>query len=220
MSHLSQSFKKFFRPGAGADAAADAPAASSSNRRSNGLREFCRELEGQEGLRILDLGTASQANISFFTERHHKIYTEDLHQALVGSRYRVRDEQSQWRFDVESFLSENITYQMLLFDAVLCWDVLDQLDEAAIRPLVDRLHWVLKPGGVLLAFFHIADPGTSIPVYRYRIQTVEALDLIPRVNTTLRLPLNNRNIENVFKAFQSLKFFLARDNLREVLVIR
>jgi hypothetical protein len=31
---------------------------------------------------------------------------------------------------------------------------------------------------------------------------------------------NNRHIENLFREFASLKFFLARDNVREVLVVR
>ena len=219
MTQITHSFKRLFKP-AVEPVAQTAPAAPASLRRSSGLREFCRELQGQQGLRILDLGTASQANISFFTGLRHKIYTEDLHQALTASAYRVRRENSQWRFDVDKFLAENLSYQMLLFDAVLCWDVLDQLDESAVRPLVDRLHWVVKPGGVLLGFFHLAAPGATIPISRYRIQGPETLELLPRGQCTLRRPLNNRNIENLFKSFHSLKFFLARDNLREVLVIR
>lgn len=220
MTQFSDSIKKLFRPSGTETPQAAAPSAEGALRRSNGLREFCRELHGQEGLRILDLGTASQANVNFFTELGHKIYTEDLHQAVGGTTYRTRGEDGQWRFDAEKFLGDNLNYQMLLFDAVLCWDVFDQLDEAGLRPLVDRLHYILKPGGVLLAFFHLGDPGTVVPVYRYRIQNQENLELMPRGQCTLRRPLNNRNIENLFKAFHSLKFFLSRDNLREVLVIR
>jgi len=216
---LHNSLKKLFRPGTAPQAAA-APPPAASLRRSNGLREFCRELRGQEGLRVLDLGAASQANISFFTELGHKIYTEDLYPALNSSAYRVRDENRQWRFEPDAFLTENLSYQMLLFDAVLCWDLLDQLEENALRPVVYRLHRIVKPGGVLLSFFHTAEPGAAVPIYRYRIQGSDTLELIPRGRLTLRRPLNNRNIETLFKDFHSLKFFLARDNLREVLVIR
>lgn len=219
MIHLSDSLKKLFKPAAG-EAPNTAPPLVASVRRSNGLREFCRELKGLEGLRVLDLGAACQANISFFTELRHKIYAEDIYPVLHGLRYRVRAEKGQWRFDAEAFLADNLNYQMLLFDAVLCWDLFDQMDESAVRPLVDRLHWVVKPGGVLLSFFHIAEPGASIPICRYRIQGPDTLELLPRGQATLRRPLNNRNIENLFKAFHSIKFFLARDNLREVLVIR
>ena len=36
----------------------------------------------------------------------------------------------------------------------------------------------------------------------------------------LQRVFNNRHIENLFRDFASIKFFLARDNVREVLVVR
>jgi len=36
----------------------------------------------------------------------------------------------------------------------------------------------------------------------------------------LQRVFNNRHIENLFHDFASIKFFLARDNVREVLVVR
>jgi hypothetical protein len=36
----------------------------------------------------------------------------------------------------------------------------------------------------------------------------------------LQRVFNNRHIENLFRDFASIKFFLARDNIREVLVVR
>jgi hypothetical protein len=42
------------------------------------------------------------------------------------------------------------------------------------------------------------------------------------IGTGVRLQrvFNNRHIENLFHDFSSIKFFLARDHIREVLVIR
>jgi len=37
---------------------------------------------------------------------------------------------------------------------------------------------------------------------------------------TLQRVFNNRHIENLFRDFASIKFFLSRDNIREVLVLR
>ena len=145
---------------------------------------------------MLDLGAACQANISFFTGLGHKIYTEDICRALPSNAYRVRGEDRRWRFDIVAFLAENLNYQMLLFDAVLCWDLFDRVEESAVRPLVDRLHWVLKPGGALLSFFHTAGPGDRVPTYRYRIQGPETLELLPRGQITLRRPLNNPQHRN------------------------
>lgn len=218
MDSITDSIKRLFRP-AGPGAHHDAAAAPFSARRSNGLAEFCKELKGQEGLRILDLGAASQANINFFIGLAHKVYTEDIYPVLSDPAYRVVED-GQPHFDADKFLAENVTYQMLLFDAVLCWDLFDQIDESLQHPLIERLHRVVKPGGILLNFFHTGEPGLVVPIYKYAIRGPDSLELHPRGNINLRRPLNNRNIENLFKDFHSLKFFLARDNLREVLVVR
>ena len=44
----------------------------------------------------------------------------------------------------------------------------------------------------------------------------------PRSRDGFRLQrvFNNRHIETLFRDFASIKFFLARDNVREVLVVR
>jgi len=36
----------------------------------------------------------------------------------------------------------------------------------------------------------------------------------------LQRVFNNRHVENLFRDFGSIKFFLTRDNIREVLVVR
>jgi hypothetical protein len=41
-----------------------------------------------------------------------------------------------------------------------------------------------------------------------------------RASFRLQRVFNNRHVENLFRDFHSLKFFLARDNIREVLAIR
>ena len=40
------------------------------------------------------------------------------------------------------------------------------------------------------------------------------------MNLALQRVFNNRHIENLFRDFASIKFFLSRDNVREVLVVR
>ena len=42
----------------------------------------------------------------------------------------------------------------------------------------------------------------------------------PAKKVTLQRVFNNRHIENLFRDFASIKFFLSRDNIREVLVVR
>ena len=82
---------------------------------------------------------------------------------------------------------------------------------------------------MLLAFFHTKDAGPNAPYSRYHIAGEDALDLQPVMVRNgngeaslvkLQRVFNNRHIENLFHDYSSLKFFLARDNIREVLVVR
>jgi SAM-dependent methyltransferase len=127
--------------------------------------------------------------------------------------------------DVGRFLRDSLAYQGQVFDAVLCWDVPDYLPEPLVKPVVERLCALTKPGGVLLAFFHTRDAGPDAPHYRYHIAGNDMLQLQATARDgsavyRLQRVFNNRHIENLFREFASLKFFLARDNVREVIVVR
>jgi hypothetical protein len=122
---------------------------------------------------------------------------------------------------------------------VLAWNLPDYLDESLVKPVVGRLWSVMKPGGMLLAFFHTKDAGPDSPCYRYHITGTDVLDMQPvmpqrevrrgptgavhrSIGSGFRLQrvFNNRHVENLFRDFASIKFFLSRDNIREVLVVR
>jgi hypothetical protein len=48
----------------------------------------------------------------------------------------------------------------------------------------------------------------------------DSLELQPVRGFRLQRVFNNRHVENLFREYASKKFFLGRDNIREVLVIR
>src|SRR6267142_2212787 len=52
--------------------------ASVETRPSRGLEEFFGYIRDQSGLTILDLGGATQKNVSFITELGHRLYSEDF----------------------------------------------------------------------------------------------------------------------------------------------
>ena len=162
---------------------------------------------------------------------------------LAGQRKRHRagskDEQGNAILDSRKFLGENLQYPAAHFDVVLCWNLPDYLDESLVRPVMGRLWSVLKPGGMMLAFFHTKDAGPDSPCYRFHILDKDTLEMqrvtarrearrgpTGAVHTTvgegfrLQRVFNNRHIETLFRDFASIKFFLARDNVREVLVVR
>jgi SAM-dependent methyltransferase len=232
---------KMFRGSTSGPDKASSPAQSypKLSRRSSGLGELARYWSSQEGLCILDLGATSPANIRYFTERSHKMYSEDLLTASTDPGLVTKDEQGNIVLDSRQFLEDNLVYPAAQFDVVLCWNLPDYMDESLVKPVVGRLWSVLKPGGILLAFFHTRDAGPDAPCYRYHIVDNDILEmqhvqarrdlrrgptgvLHSSIEKSFRLQrvFNNRHIENLFRDFGSIKFFLTRDNIREVLVVR
>jgi SAM-dependent methyltransferase len=232
MSSVSQNFMKLFRGSSGAETVA-APVSQKFTRRSSGLGELSRSWESAEGLCILDLGATSPTNIRHFTERGYKIYSEDLLTASTDPGLATKDEQGNDVLDSRKFLADNLVYPAARFDVVLCWNLPDYLDESLVKPVVGRLWSVLKPGGMLLAFFHTRDAGPDSPCHRFHIVGADILEmqkielrgdarrgLVGKDGFQLQRVFNNRHIETLFRDFASIKFFLARDNIREVLVVR
>lgn len=229
---------KLFRGSSGAETV---PAQSSPmlTRRSSGLGELARTWESAEGICVLDLGSTSATNIRHFTERGHRIYSEDLLTASTDPELLSKNEEGNVVLDSRRFLAGNLVYPAAHFDVVLCWNLPDYLDESLVKPVVGRLWSVLKPGGMLLAFFHTRDAGPDSPCHRFHIVGADMLEMkkivlrrearrgpTGAVHTAitdgfqLQRVFNNRHIENLFRDFASIKFFLARDNIREVLVVR
>jgi len=240
MASVTQNFMKLFRGSSGApETTTPAQTSQKLTRRSSGLGEAARSWDTEESLCILDLGSTSPANIRYFTERGHRIYSEDLLTSSTEPSLVTKDEQGNTVLDSRKFLADNLVYPAAHFDAVLCWNLPDYLDESLVKPVVGRLWSVLKPGGTLLAFFHTRDAGPDSPCYRFHIispETLEMQRIVLRRETRrgasgavhtavtdgfrLQRVFNNRHIENLFRDFASIKFFLARDNVREVLVVR
>jgi len=240
MASVTHSFMKLFRGSSGpSQEATQEQPKQRLTRRSSGLAELAKSLTTDEPLCVLDLGSTSPANIRYFTEHSHKIYSEDLLIASTDPSLMIKDEQGNAVLDSKRFLFENLVYENAHFDIVLCWNLPDYLDESLVKPVVGRLWSLMKPGGVLLAFFHTREAGPDAPCYRYHMvgnDTLEMQRIEPRrevrkgptgivhtaIGTGFRLQrvFNNRHIENLFRDFSSIKFFLARDNVREVLVVR
>ena len=180
---------------------------------------------------MLDIGATSASNIRFFTEKGHRIYSQDLLDASSDPELLTKDEQGNDALDSKKFLEENLAYPNGHFDIVFCWNLADYMDENLVKPVIGRLWSVMKPGGMLLAFFHTREAGPDAPYYRYHLTESDTLEMHaiiskrdPRSGPAKPLHLqrvfNNRHIENLFRDFTSIKFFLSRDNIREVLVVR
>lgn len=223
MGSPTHSFLRWFRGGdSRSNSALKTVSAPRTSRRSTGLGDFMSGLKsmGAEKLRVLDLGPTSPGNIAFLTELGMHVYNEDVLHAAHDSLYKLRQPDGPEQIDFVRFFKENLDYPQGRFDAILGWDVLDYLPEPLVNPMVERLASILRLHGTLLAFFHTKDAGPDAPYHRYHLVKGDTLELEPRPGFRLQRVFQNRHLENLFRDFASRKFFLGRDNLREVILVR
>ena len=190
------------------------------SRRSTGFNEFIKAISREDGLKVLDLGSTSPANIQFMTGLGHRFHQEDVLRGATDKTLIIPNSEGGTTVDVNRFMDENLTFQREEFDAVMFWDLADFLPEPLVKPVIERVHLAMKPTGIMLAFFHNKEIGANAPFYRYNIASKDTLELQPARPFKMQRVFNNRQVENLFKDYSSIKFFLGRDNIREVLVIR
>jgi len=189
-------------------------------RNSHGLDQFFASLGAESGLRLLDLSQACQANIGFITGQGNHLYTEDFYESL---RHGFGHDFSQGMDDasrIDAFLAENWSGRDNEFDGALVWDALQYMTSPMIELFIDRLWHRLRPGAPLLALFSADEKASVIACSTYRIADAKTLTVVPRGATASAHFYNSRAIERLFQNFRSVKFFLARDTFREVLVKR
>lgn len=200
-----------------------------SNRVSNGLKEFLWNLDGLERGTLLDLGPAWQTTLSFFIERGFRVSSEDILRAwkafLTEEEIRLReDADARDCLDMTPggraarFMKDNLQYPQRTFDAVLLWDLLDYLEPALAKQIVANLGELLRPGGVVFAMFHSKKPEGF---QRYRVMDSNTLQVVP---TAIICPAQrvyqNREIQELFGRYRTVKSFVGRDQLRETLFVK
>jgi hypothetical protein len=98
------------------------------------------------------------------------------------------------------------------------WDLLDYLEPALAKQTIANLTELLRPGGVVFALFHSKKPEGF---QRYRIADSNSLQII---SATVLCPAQkvyqNREIQDLFSRFRTMKSFVSRDQLRETLFIK
>jgi len=189
----------------------------SVTRKSNGLKHFFDVLPDKGHLDILDLGGLNQENIGILSQFGGTVHAVDL---LVQYDQRKRDRPNEVMTvaAARDFVDEYLNFPRNQFDAILAWDCLEFLDSDVVHLAVSRLEEVLRPGGGMLTFFHTQGRGEAVPSCRYRIVGTNDLVLQPRDTRLLPTTFNNRSLERLFGDFESIKFFLTRDSIREVIV--
>src|SRR3954468_2971725 len=189
-----------------------------STRPSRGLEEFFTYIRDQSGLTILDLSGATQQNVTFITNLGHRLYSEDFLQILRETFGDQSPAEQTSPGQIDYFLRQALDYPEGHFDGVLVWDVLEYLQPALLTAVVERMHTIVRPRSYMLAFFHSDDRLDSAPYYTFRIQDVNMLQVAQRGARRPAQLFNNRSLEKLFGRYESVKFFLTRERLREVII--
>jgi hypothetical protein len=190
-------------------------------RQSNGLDQFFSSIRDRSGLNLLDFAGANQSNVSYITSMGHRLSSEDFVRSLelTFGYPDLLSKQGNPQL-ADQFLQENLGFPYDSFDGALLWDSLQFLSPHLLQITVDRLFDTIRPDSYLLAFFHTDEKAKQLPLYNYRIADHRTIILQPRGWASCGQFFNNRAIEKIFHRYKSVKFFLTRDNLREVIVRR
>lgn len=191
-----------------------------TTRQSRGLEQFFTYIRDQSGLSILDMGGVCQDNVNFVTSLGHRITPQSILRSVDETFGGVADTDQSNPHQIESFLRENLDYLPDTFDGVLLWDTLQFMAPALLSAVLDRLHMIVRPKSYLLVFFNSEERAKVSPVYSFRIQDKTTLQLVQRGDRPTAQAFNNRGLEKLFVRFESVKFFLTRESLREVIVRR
>jgi hypothetical protein len=195
-------------------------------RHSSGWGQLLERMRQEESLRILDIGATSSTNINFVTALGHSIYLANLVEDAARREWIIPAQDGlPERFDVERFLSTHLSFTGRGFDVVLFWDTADYLPEELLPPVLERIHQVMAPGGELLAMFHSASSSSPTgpartDFCRYHLTDLSHVDVQHAGDYPILNNYTNRQIEKLLAAFKSFHFFLGKDNLREVVVVR
>jgi SAM-dependent methyltransferase len=190
-------------------------------RHSSAWKDLLKFLKAEQGLRILDIGPTSPTNINFLTTLGHGVYMADVvNEALRGNWMGVPDENGVSHFDVEGFLDNNLDFAGREFDVVLLWTTLDYVPQDLVGPLIKRLRSSMRPGGRVLTFFHTKNTGNETGFCRYHVTDSDNIETQETTGYAVQRVYTNRTIEKLFETYSNTKFYLAKDNLYEVIITR
>jgi len=185
---------------------------------TSNLQRLLRMLSGIPKPHVLDLGRLSGPNIEFMIQKGFKVYVDDRITDLKPAPPPPPTSRSEKKKAAPAPL-EPLEYDRALFDAVLCWDIFDYLVAKQAQELTAGIAKVLKPKGLLLAFFY-CNRTTSPPPVRYRILQADQLEYKPLSPNLPRRIYENREIQELFSGFDTVNSCFLINQMREVLVQR
>ncbi len=191
------------------------------SRHSSGWSKTSARLKAQEGLSVLDIGPTSHSNINYLTSLGHSVFMADLVEESTRSEWlRKSTSGLPDEYDVEAFIEKHMNFGHRMFHVVLLWDALNYMPGPFVEAVVRRLHASMVEEGEMLGLFRAHASGHGAAFCRYHLTDGENVEMQEYAPHPLLHIYQNRAIEKLFAGFSSCRFFLAKDNLCEVVVVR
>jgi SAM-dependent methyltransferase len=194
-------------------------------RHSRGWIEVRKYLQKSESLRVLDFGSTSPVNINYLTTLGHSVYMANIVEDAVRPEWfkpanLFDSKDAAPEFDIDRFIAANLDFSGRDFDVILLWDTANYLPPEIVPALFARLRKVLRPDGLLLAFFHGRLVGPETVFSRFQLGDGDDLLALDSGKFPVRQVYQNRQVEKFLEGYSSFRFFLGKDNVREVIAVR
>jgi len=190
-------------------------------RHSGGWAALRKRLQANPGLRVIDAGYTSPANINYLTGLGHSVFLADIvHDACLGNWIARTAPDGSPEWNIDGFLDQSLKFSGRTFDVVLLWATLDYLPEPFLAPVVDHLFSAMNPGGQVLAFFHTRPQGEETVHCRFHLTAGDDVEMQLAQQFPLQRVFTNRSIERLFASWSGLKQYLAKDSILEAVITR
>lgn len=160
--------------------------------RSPGITAIFNAVKGANQNGILDLGTATGTNLSFYSQLGCRFQFESFDQAVTEFLAGELTESQV----LDAFLSSLPSDKK--FDVVLFWDLLNYLPKQLIEPVVEKLQSVLKPN----ALVHMVNfVGSTIPSHPAVFSVSDQYQLTVKTSTARIQPTQRVTTVALLKMF-------------------
>ena len=185
--------------------------------RAPGLELLAGHIAGCRRSDILDLGSASRANVEYLSQFSCVLHIGDVSRALAEDPDMVAPEEER---DVEGAVDRAIVFgEHTRFDAIFAWDLFDYLDEATSRAVMRRVGGHCRTGTLL---YLTTSNGETIPDRPGRFTIVDERSLrVERAGAGTRSGMKHspRGLERIMPGFRLHHSFLLGHQMQDYLFI-
>lgn len=201
------------------DAGSEGQFGTKTSRYSGAWAALRKRLQAEPGLRVIDAGSTSPANINYLTGLGHSIFLADpVNDAWNGNWQKGVDSNDNPIWDIDGYLNHTLQFAGRSFDVILLWTALDYLPEPFVVPVVDKLYEAMNPGGQVLAFFHTKAKGDDTAYCRFGVTDSDNVEMQTAQPVPIQRAFTNRSIQSLFAHWSGFRQFLAKDSLSEVII--